>query len=328
MIALTKASVFRGSALPSVGVLFPNDGNACPRILWLVLTVWMWLPSVLHGEENGAVVEISTRLWQDVIYSSDNSSGLSCDVYAPSNLSAGKTIPAVLVIHGGAWSSGDKRLMAGYARQLAQAGTVAVAINYHHAPASKFPTPVDDVREALIWLRDQAATYSIDVDRIGIFGYSAGGHLACLIATLQDESLDRLLTTSNWGKNDPRWQRIPRVVAVVAGGPPCEFRDLPINNTTLAYFLGGTRAEKPEVYAAASPTSFASSGDCEIGFIHGERDFIVPISSSRSLYEAQLAAGVNSEFVVVEKQGHLVTFMHPLTGEALMNYLRRKLRLE
>lgn len=267
---------------------------------------------------------LQIRYARDVVYATDPSTQLSCDIYSPT-CEPGETLPAVLVIHGGAWSTGSKRLMAGYATQLAQAGIVAVAIDYHHAPQSKFPTQLDDVRDALIWIRENADTYSIDAKRLGIFGYSAGGHLACLIATLQDEPMDRLLTTSNWSQSDPRWRRLPDVTAVVAGGPPCEFRNLPPNNSGLAYFLGGTRADSPAVYEAASPAAFASKGDCPIGFIHGERDLIVPIKSSLSLYQAQLAAGVQSEFVVIEKQGHFVAFMHPKTSDALLEYMERHL---
>ena len=280
-----------------------------------------------HADELGSRSSVQVRLSQNVVYSSTDTDELVCDVRSPLEVTPGKVIPAVLVIHGGAWSSGSKQMMAGYATQLAQAGTVAVAINYHHAPSFKFPTQVDDVRQALIWIHDNAEKYAIDIDRLGIFGYSAGGHLACMIATMQDEPIDRLVATSNWMKDDPRWQRIPKVTAVVAGGAPCEFRDLPLNNNGLAFFLGGTRAERLDVYEAASPTAFASRGDCAIGFIHGERDFIVPIRSSQSLYQAQLAQGVRSEFVVVKKQGHLVTFMHSLTGDALLEYMKRKLPL-
>ncbi|MGV3484756.1 MAG: alpha/beta hydrolase fold domain-containing protein [Planctomycetaceae bacterium] len=268
------------------------------------------------------------RVTADVVFASHGSTDLMCDVYSPPSLEPGQAVPAVLVIHGGAWSTGSKRMMAGYAMQLAQVGTVAVAINYRLAPGSKFPTQLDDVRDALIWISDHAAEYSIDTDRIGIFGYSAGGHLACMIATLQDESTDRLKTTSNWNADDPRWQRLPRVSAVVAGGPPCEFRDLPPNNSGLAYFLGGTRADVPGTYEAASPCAFVSDGDCPIGFIHGERDLIVPIRSSQSLYDAQVAGGVDSEFVVIEKQGHMIAVLHPKTGEALVDYMRRKLGLD
>jgi acetyl esterase/lipase len=265
------------------------------------------------------------RVEHNVVYACFEDIELICDVYSPAQTVEQSNYPAALVIHGGAWSSGSKTMMAGYASKLAQAGIVTVAINYRHAPTHKFPAQVDDVREALIWLNDNAVKYAIDLSRIGLFGYSAGAHLACMLATLQDEPMDRILTTSTWEADDPRWERLPSVTAVVAGGPPCEFRTIPPQNAGLSFFLGSTREQAPEVYEAASPVSFASEGDCPVCFIHGERDFIVPIQSSRSLYDAQVEAGVPSEFVMIEKQGHMFTFLHSKTQETMLEYMKRNL---
>ncbi len=301
-------------------------------IFWLVpVTFALASPgfAVITAAEDVETTEIKrVRVTRDQIYAAEGDAPLHCDIYEPADRVAGKALPAVVVVHGGAWASGNKRVVAGYATQLAQAGAIAVAINYRHAPAAKFPAQVDDLRRALIWVTDQQQTLAIDVKRIGIFGYSAGGHLACLIATLVDEPIDRVLTTSNWAADDSRWKKIPRVRAVVAGGPPCDFSDWPPDNMGLAYFLGGSRSELPQVYEAASPTSFASAGDCPIAFVHGERDAIVPIASSRSLYDAQRSFGVESEFTMVEKQGHMVTFLHPQTNATLLEFMRQRLLLD
>ena len=264
----------------------------------------------------------SSRIVRDLVYASPAGQALQCDVFSP----AGRgRFPVTLVIHGGAWSSGSKTVMGGFAAKLAENGIAAVAINYRHAPEYKFPAQVDDVREALLWIHDNADNYHFDTARIGLFGYSAGGHLACMIATLQDESPDRVLTTSDWPANDDRWKRLPQIAACVAGGPPCDFQQLPPQNTGMTFFLGATRGERPDVYRAASPLSFSSAGDCPILFIHGERDFVVPITSSRSLYDSQLAFGVKSVFVPIEKQGHMVTFLHPKTSESMFEYLQTQL---
>lgn len=265
-------------------------------------------------------VSIST----DRVYGTAEGVKLLCDVYLPAASEAAEPRPAVLVIHGGAWSAGSRRTMTGYAMRLARAGIVAIAVDYRLAPTWKFPAQVDDVRLAMLWVVEQAAELGIDPTRIGLFGYSAGGHLACMIGTLVDEPLDTQLSTTNWDRNDQRLGNLPQPQAICAGGPPCDLTTLHPDSSRLAYFLGGKLADLPEVYAAASPVSHASAGDIPTLYVHGERDAIVPLQSSRVLYEAQRAAGVASEFVTIEKQGHLMTFLNPKTGDAVVEFFRKQ----
>lgn len=228
--------------------------------------------------------------------------------------------PAVLVIHGGGWTSGDKWTTARHCRSLAGRGYVAVSINYRLAPEHQFPAQLDDVREALIWVLDNADRFAIDPSRIGIFGYSAGGHLATLVGMLADRPADQQRLTSRWDTDDPRWERLPKILAVCAGGPPCDFRELPPRNTMLAYFLGGSRGERPEIYEAASPTHHASHDAPAIQIIHGEKDLIVPTASSRSLYQALLACGADCRYELIPGQGHLLTFLHPVTEATMLGF--------
>ncbi len=253
-----------------------------------------------------------------------------CDIYSP-GYSPGVEPPkdghpAVVVVHGGAWLSGDKWTLEGYSRVLAKNGFVVVTINYRLAPQFKFPSQVDDVREALVWTAKNAERLSIDLSRLGMFGYSAGGHLSTLVSLLADEPMDVQVSASQWNSSDPRWQRIPKVRAVCAGGPPCEFRTLPQDNMTLAYFLGGSRREKPNVYEIASPTRHVSAGDPVTQIIHGESDMLVPIASSRSLVNALTDVGVEVRFATMPKQGHMVTFLNPETQQKMLEFFQDVLK--
>lgn len=273
-----------------------------------------------------------TRILHDLVYDTSHAQPLSCDVYLPTKLQepsrgalqtderGNLSRPAVVLIHGGAWSSGSKSLVYVHAQQLAHAGIVAIAIDYRHAPKDIFPAQVDDVRSALIWVKDHATEFSIDLDRVGLFGYSAGGHLACLLATLADEPLAEQLTTSTWSADDPRWAQLPKLKAVVAGGPPSDFRSIAPEDRTLAFFLGGTPSQCPERYAAASPAAHVSSGDVAICFVHGENDAIVLASDSRALFEAQQQQGVSSRYLLIAKQGHMLTFLHSQLRETMEQY--------
>ncbi len=286
-----------------------------PQRVRLIVTVWLALVAAL-AQGNGPKVLENQRYCEN-----EGRAGL-CDVYSPAGPAPRSGYPAVVVVHGGGWISGDKWTLEGYSRLLARHGIVAVTINYRLAPDHKFPAQVDDVRQALLWVASNAERFSIDVNQIGLFGYSAGGHLSALVASLADEPVEIQASASRWDPKDEKWRKLPSIRAVCAGGPPCDFRSLAEENKSLSYFLGGSRGEKPAVYDAASPAAHVSSQDPVTQLIHGDQDLLVPIDGSRAFHQAQLAAGVDSRLHVIAGQGHMVTFINPETGKVLLEFFQ------
>lgn len=276
--------------------------------------------------ESGTEVRDGVRLVQDLRYKpSEGKSGL-CDVYLPVAEASAAGYPVVIAIHGGGWMAGDKWTMAGYCHNLARAGFVAVDINYRLAPEHKFPAQADDVRDALLWIVTQQDRFDLNLDALGLFGYSAGGHLAALVGLLGDAPPEQRQSTSDWPMDDPRWESLPKIDAICVGGPPCDFRPLPQDNTALAYFLGGSRRERPETYDAASPTAHVSANDPPVQIIHGDRDLIVPIGGSQAMHEALCRAGVDSRLETIDGQGHMLTFLHPKTNQLVVEFFEDTLR--
>jgi triacylglycerol lipase len=177
----------------------------------------------------------------------------------------------------------------------------------------------------MLWAKQNAERFGIDVDRVGIFGYSAGGHLSALVASLADETIGVRASASQWPESDQRWNELPAIRAVCIGGPPCDFRSLQPDNLTLAFFLGGSRREMPEVYEAASPAAHVSPGDPVTQLIHGESDLLVPISESQQFHELQRAAGIDSRFEIMPKQGHMITFLNPKTNQKMLEFFQEVL---
>ena len=122
----------------------------------------------------------------DVVYGTQGDGTLlTLDVCSPPADATTGARPAVLSIHGGSWARGDKGNSDWRAvcEWLATEGFVAYSVNYRLAPDATFPAAIDDVSLAVEWIRnaENAETYGIDPDRIGVFGGSAGGNLAALL---------------------------------------------------------------------------------------------------------------------------------------------------
>ena len=248
--------------------------------------------AVLCGAARGGEFEVL----RDIPFVERDSETLKADVYLPD---AAGPLPGVIAIHGGSWLSGDKSRMIVYCEKLAAAGFTAVSINYRLAPKDQFPAQIEDCKAAVRWMRKNAATYKLDPQRLGGLGYSAGGHLAALLGTTDVSSG---LEGADTDGTDTRLQ------CVVAGGAPCDFRAMPADLRRLAYWLGGTRAEKPRAYELASPANFVSKDDPPMLFFHGDADTLVPIQSAQSMIAKLSAVGVPAQLYAIHDAGHIPAF--------------------
>jgi len=150
------------------------------------------------------------------------------------------------------------------------------------------------------WLRANATKYKINPDRIGALGYSAGAHLACLLGT--SDKNDGL---EGKGGNADQSSRVQAVVSFF--GPTDLARkdwDKKVEEGAVIPFLGGTLADKPDVYKKASPITYVTKDDPPFLFFHGTEDKIVPLAHSQVLAEKLQKAKVSAKVVEVEGEGH------------------------
>ena len=248
--------------------------------------------------------------------------------------------PAILMIHGGAWMSGNKVQVTSHARYAAQRGYLVVAINYRLAPQYPFPAQLVDCCRGLRWMRANSRAYHIDPQRIAVYGYSAGANLACLLGMCAQENLPVAAPADEKAEakgSDPFFQQPPladqetppeatRVRAIVAGGAPCEFDWIPADSQRLAYWLGGSRREVPELYHLASPTTFASADDPPVFLFHGDRDRVVPVASPRLMSACLAKVGVAAQLHVVPQAGHLEAFLDAGARKLAIDFLDSVLR--
>ncbi len=238
---------------------------------------------------------------QNVPYGTIDGHPLLLDIYTPGELSS-IWRPAVVLIHGGTWSGGDKATMRGMASFLARSGFVAFAVDYRlfNGKENLWPAQLDDVQRTVRWIRANAAKYGINPDNIGAFGHSAGAQLAAL--------LGMEATRDN---SDPLLARYSsRVQAVVDVSGPTDFttdHDAD-RDAFFASFLGGTFAQHSEVWRDASPVFHVAKNNAPFLIFHGTLDTEVPITQSQELADKLKQAGVPVKFVKV-KDAH--TFESP-----------------
>jgi len=258
-------------------------------------------------------VEAEFEVREKIVYSTVADRELFLDAFIPKG---DGVHPAVLVVHGGAWRSGDRKQLRGYANALAKRGLVCFAIDYRLAPKDKFPAQIEDCREAVKWIRSHAADYQVDPNKLGAIGYSAGGHLVCLLATTGEAPSDQN------GNVDTRLQ------AVAAGGAPTDFRKFEDNGKWAEYWMGGDLTTQPDRFRAASATVFVDKNDPPVFFYNGTDDKLVSIEWSKSCYEALKANGVKTEMHEIEGAGHLTAAMNPAALEKAYSFLQQELQAD
>jgi len=234
------------------------------------------------------------KVIRDVVYCTVNGVAVKMDIYYPEEIHA-DPLPVTVYIHGGGWTGGDKAQGEGMvdARALLARGYVVVSINYRLAPMYRFPAQIEDVKCAIRYLRANAERYHIDPERIGVFGSSAGGHLAALLGVADE--------TAGFDKGEYLDQS-SRVRAVVDMFGPTNLTLLtsdPDHRRLIQQVFGSV-----EILKLASPVAHVSKEDPPFLILHGDKDPIVPLNQSTQLYERLKTDGVPVKLVVVKNGGH------------------------
>src|SRR6478735_7655031 len=249
----------------------------------------------------------------DVVYGVADGEPLLLDVYRPPWRPAPR--PAVVLVHGGGMWTGSRADMADPARQLAQAGYIAFAVDYRLVDLAsgrhRWPAQLDDVQHAVRWVRANGAQYGVDAERVGAYGWSAGGQLAALLGTRDTRDVASAETAYS--------SRVTCVVDLAGDVDLAEYTRPPALHEVVA-LLGGTSAEVPERYRDTSPLSWIDARTAPFLVFHGALDDVVPVAQSRRLVSALRATGVEVEYVELPDAGHgdLGSFR---VGPAVLDFL-------
>jgi acetyl esterase/lipase len=271
------------------------------------------------NETNSARTDLNgVRVEKGVVFL-DGSRREKADLYFPATMPAGKTIPALVWIHGGGWSTGlrDAKREVSVCSTLASNGYVMMSIDYLLSDKRQavWPTNLWDCKNAVRWLRKNAGRLGVDPERIGVAGGSAGGHLAAMVA----------LTMPMDGLNP----------AEPLGDVSCAVKccvDLygiaDIGTYHDATMLGKTFAVAPELYHAASPVTYVRSNSVPVLICHGTADKTVNLQQSKLFDQVLTRSGVAHHFEIVTNAAHTFDLhppqedLRPLVLEFLRTYLQ------
>jgi len=259
------------------------------------------------AEEAGASGLSTVR--RGVVVGAGGASPLTADVYARDGV---RGAPLLVQIYGGAWQRGRPGDDEVFARHFAARGYVVAAIDYRHAPASRWPAQIDDVRTALAWLRAHARELGADPARLVLVGRSAGAQLA-LVAAYQAGAPAVAGVVSYYGPvfMADGWREPPRP-------DPLDVRSI------LETYLGGTPDQVPERYAAASPVTYVSPQSPPTLLIYGRRDHIVEVRFARRLEARLHEVGVPAALLEIPWAEHAFDVLpHGLSARVAFTYTER-----
>lgn len=242
----------------------------------------------------------------DLVFAEVDGQKLLLDLYLPVEAEPpkdAKRVPLVVYIHGGSWIAGSRKECP--VSFLAEQGFAVASISYRFSNRAIFPAQIHDCKGAIRWLRAHAKQYGFDVDRVGVAGSSAGGHLAVLLGTSGNV---KELEGDVGGNVDQR----STVAAVVDFYGPADFilrsktqpsrADKPGSSTH--GLLGGPASEKVDLARLASGVTHVTADDPPLLIFHGDRDATVLLDQSERLRDVYKAAGLPVALHVVPGAGH------------------------
>jgi acetyl esterase/lipase len=267
------------------------------RFLTIAAVAALCLAAARQGAaQKGPKLPDNVELIKDVEYGKGGDRALKLHILRPKTAPE-KPMPVLVWIHGGAWAFGHRD--GGIARlsRFAERGYFCATIEYRFSQEAIFPAQIEDCKCAIRFLRSKAKDYKLDPEHIGVWGESAGGHLAALLGT--SAKVKELEGKGGWPEQSSRVQ------AVCDYFGPADFPKWgDKSHPAVPKLLGGPVGEKKEKAVLASPVTHITKDVPPFLILHGTRDTVVPLSQSEALNDALKKVGADVTLHVVKDGGH------------------------
>jgi acetyl esterase/lipase len=245
------------------------------------------------------MAQAQTEIVPDVVYGHKDGLAMTFDVIKPKANANGA---AVIFMVSGGWVSNynPPQQTATRFKDLLDKGFTLIAVRHGSSPRYLIPEIVSDVRRAVRFIRHNAKQWGVDPNRLGVFGGSAGGHLALVLGTASDNG--------DPNAKEDFMKESDRVASVVAYFPPVDLRPLarglnpqPTGGTLDRFPALNFEKEKAPDY---SPIVHVSPDDPPTLLIHGDKDKLVPVNNSKVIHEAFQKNNVKTQLIIIEGAEH------------------------
>lgn len=197
----------------------------------------------------------------------------------------GRVRPGVFLIHGGWWSSGDKKQMTAVTRSYVEQGYTVFNINYRLSGDAAWPAQRTDTLDAIATARRHAPLWAFDPDNYVVVGFSAGGHLSTAVGT--------------YGSGLPGLRGVVGISPVISpitayneGADTLDVNSRKLRESAILLAGGCEPVKCPKIWNSMEVPLHASRGDAPVLTFHSEDEF-VSVEHSNRLQERLAKAGVN-----------------------------------
>lgn len=287
------------------------------------------------------------RFEQNISFATISGTGrkLLCDVWQP-NATVASSGLAFIYLHGSAWTLLDKDVgTRQFFTHLAAQGHLIMDVAYRLAPETDMMGMVNDVKRAIVWMKENAHSYSVNPNTIVIGGGSAGGHLALMAAytannpqftpkELEEKNMNvcgvvslygptdleamyyhtnqQLTTRTLAGKPKKAVPQMPKWIIKIMGSSYHRFYFENFANAgTFAFLFGGHPDECPEQYALFSPFTHVHDNCPPTLLLHGEHDTMDPVKTTRILCKRLLDKKVKTVMHILPQTDHAFDLILP-----------------
>ena len=192
-------------------------------------------------------------------------------------------------------------------RKSRRVGTPA-SVNYRLSGQAHFPAAIEDIRDSIAYLRENATEFNIDPKRLVIFGSSAGGHLSAFTGLAANTPGASYLSGIDA-------KTIKAIISIFGAHDLASPMHRDEEHTQS--FIGKSYADAPELYREASTISHVDEDDPPVLLIHGTLDAMVPVQNSDTLSQTLEEAGVPVTYDRIEGWFHVMDYFSPI-GERVL----------